>query len=118
PEHISSLDPDSLIVRTLRALERPLFMDDAAVVPQGIPDGNLRPILAIPILAQHELMGLVFYGNHEDGASPDPEEVSLLTRLTVAAANAYGAVEARQWRERAYALEESIRSLTTTPTSG
>jgi GAF domain-containing protein len=117
-ESITSLDHDSLIVRTLRALERPLFLDDAAVVPPGVPDGELRPILAIPILAQHELIGLVFYGNHHDGASPDPEEVSLLARLTSAAANAYGAVEAREWRERAHALEESIRSLTATPTSG
>ena len=116
-ENASSLDPDSLIVRTLRAIERPLFLDDAALMPAGFPEGDLRPILAIPILVQHELTGLVLYGNHRDGASPDPEEVSLLERLTVAAANAYGSVEARQWRERAHALEESIRNLTTAPAS-
>jgi hypothetical protein len=117
-ENVTSLDSDSLIVRTLRAIERPLFLDDADVIPAGIPDGDPRPILAIPILAHHELIGLAFYGNHVDGASPDPEEVSLLRRLAAAAANAYGAVEARQWRERANALEESLRSLAATPATG
>ncbi|MGA3037011.1 MAG: GAF domain-containing protein [Vulcanimicrobiaceae bacterium] len=114
----SSLDPDSLIIRTLRAIERPLFLDDAALMPAGFPEGVGRPILAIPILVQHELTGLVLYGNHRDGASPDPEEVSLLARLTASAANAYGAVEARQWRERAHTLEESIRSLSAAPSPG
>lgn len=108
---ISMLDPESLLVRTLRSVERPLFLDDAALVPQGFPTGALRPILAIPITAQHELLGVALYGNHPDGASPDPEEVSLLWRLTAAAATAYGTVEARQWRERAAMLEQSIRSL-------
>jgi hypothetical protein len=117
-ENITSVDPDSLLARTLRSVERPLFLDDIALVPTGFPEGVLRPILAIPITAQHELIGVALYGNHRDGASPDPEELSLLTRLTAAAANAYGAVEARQWRERANALEESIRSLTTAPSTG
>jgi hypothetical protein len=117
-ENVASVDPDSLLARTLRSLERPLFLDDVALVPSGFPEGVLRPILAIPITAQHELIGFALYGNHTDGASPDPEEVSLLARLTASAANAYGAVEARQWRERANALEESIRSLTTAPSTG
>jgi hypothetical protein len=56
-------------------------------------------------VTQHELTGFALYGNRADGASPDPEEVSLLARLAAAAGNAYGAVEARHWRERAAELE-------------
>ena len=75
-----------------------------------------RPLVGY-ILAAFAI-AVALYGSHTDGASPDPEEVSLLARLTASAANAYGAVEARQWRERANALEESIRPLTTAPSAG
>jgi hypothetical protein len=99
------IDEDSLLVRTLRALERPIFLDEVAVAHTAFPASIHRPILAIPIVTQHELTGFALYGNRADGASPDPEEVSLLARLAAAAGNAYGAVEARHWRERAAELE-------------
>ncbi len=100
----TSLSSDALLVRTLRALERPIFLDDVAVHYATFPEGDARPVLAIPIVAQHELIGFTLYGNRADGASPDPEEVALLARLAAAAGNAYGAVEARQWRARATQL--------------
>jgi hypothetical protein len=106
-----SVDDGSLLIRTLRSLERPVFLDDVAIVLSNVPLGAARPTLAIPIVAQHELIGFVLYGNHRDATSLDPEEVSLLTRLTAAAGNAYGAVEARRWRARAASLEESMRAM-------
>jgi len=107
-----TIGSDAVLVRTLRSLERPFFLDEAAISPESLLPGPRRPVLAIPITAQHELIGFVLYGNHYDGASPDPEEVSLLARLAAAAGNAYGAVEARQWRERVASLEESLREIT------
>ncbi|HVS45977.1 MAG TPA: hypothetical protein VMS32_04865 [Verrucomicrobiae bacterium] len=109
----TAIDADSILVRTLRALERPIFLDDVAIAPATFPSGAARPVIAVPIVAQHELTGFALYGNHRDGALPDPEEISLLARLTAAAGNAYGAVEARQWRERVATLEESIRGMAT-----
>jgi hypothetical protein len=100
-----SLSDDALLVRTLRALERPIFLDDVAVQYATFPGGAERPVLTIPIVAQHELIGFALYGNRADGASPDPEEIALLARLTAAAGSAYGAVEARRWRDRATELE-------------
>lgn len=100
-----NIDSDALLVRTLRSLERPTFLDEVAVEPEAFPLGEARPVLAVPIVAQHELVGFALYGNRADGASPDPEEVMLLARLAAAAGNAYGAVEARQWRARAAELE-------------
>jgi hypothetical protein len=117
-ENAIDVDPESLLVRSLRSLERAMFLDDAAIVPVNFPVGTQRPVLAIPIAAQHELIGFVLYGRHSDGASLDPEEVSLLTRLTSTASKAYGAVEARQWRERAAALEEAFRGLPSSPMPG
>ncbi|MGH7737931.1 MAG: hypothetical protein ACREMP_08735 [Candidatus Tyrphobacter sp.] len=96
---------DALLVRTLRSVERPIFLDEAALAPPLFPDGDARPVLAVPVNSEHELIGFALYGNRADGASPDPEEVALLARLAEAAGNAYGAVEARQWRARVAELE-------------
>jgi hypothetical protein len=111
----TSIDADSLLVRSLRSLERPFFLDEVGIVDASFPQGREMPALVIPIGSQHELIGFILYGNHIDGASPDPEEIALLARLATAAGNAYGAVEARQWRERAAALEASLRGIATAP---
>ena len=103
---------DSLLVRTLRSLERPIVLDDVAIVLDRVPAGAARPAIAIPIVTQHELIGFALFGNRRDGALPDPEEIGLLAKLCSAAGNAYGAVEAKQWRERAATLERSLASLT------
>ena len=105
----SSIDAESLLVRTLRAVERRVVLADLAISCAGLPAGAKAPILAIPIIAQHELIGFALYGNERDGASPDPTEVGLLGRLVSAASSAYGVVEARRWRRRASELEGSLR---------
>lgn len=106
-----SIADDSLLVRTLRALERPVVLEDVAIVVDNAPSGAARPAIAIPIVTQHELIGFALFGNRSDGALPDPEEIGLLAQLCSAAGNAYGAVEARQWRERAATLERSLATL-------
>lgn len=58
----------------------------------------------------HELLGFVLYGKHDDGSSPDPDEITLLQRLAHAAGIAYGNVESRRWRERATTLERALLS--------
>ncbi|HZY99802.1 MAG TPA: GAF domain-containing protein [Candidatus Baltobacteraceae bacterium] len=110
-ESTVSVADDSLLVRTLRSLERPIVLDDVAIVLDSAPSGAARPAIAIPIVTQHELIGFALFGNRRDGALPDPEEIGLLAKLCAAAGNAYGAVEARQWRERAATLERSLANL-------
>lgn len=110
-----NVQADSLLVRSLRSLERPFFLDEVAIQDGDFPKAARQPVLAIPIVAQHDLIGFVLYGNHTDGGSPDPEEIALLARLAAAAGNAYGAVEARQWRQRAAALEASLKELNAAP---
>jgi hypothetical protein len=104
----STIGVESLLVRTLRATEKPLFLSDYGVDVADSPCGSAQPALAFPLNAQHELIGFVLYGNHADGTTPDPDEVALLSRFVRASAAAYGAVEARNWRERAISLEASL----------
>ncbi len=109
---VSAIGDDSLLVTTLRSLERPIVLDDVAIDDQGFPHGALRPALAIPIVSQHELIGFALFGNRRDGALPDPEEIALLARLCHAAGNSYAMVQARRWREHAAALERSMAAMT------
>jgi|SRR5579884_257049 len=99
---------DSLLVTTLRSLERTIVLEDVAIHDDRFPQGELRPAFAIPVVSQHELVGFALFGNRNDGALPDPEEVALLARLCHAAGNGYAMVEARRWREHAAVLERSV----------
>ena len=110
PADTSPIGLESLLVRTLRAMEKPLFTSDYGVEVVDAPNGSAQPALAFPLNAQHELIGFVLYGNHLDGTTPDPDEVALLARLVHASAAAYGAVEARNWRERMISLEASLQA--------
>jgi hypothetical protein len=107
-----TIDSDALLVRSLRAIERPFFLDDAVITLADAPVGPHHPVLAIPVVAQHALVGFVLYGNHRDGSSPDPDETALLFRLARAAGVAYATVEARRWRERVASLERSLGTAT------
>ncbi len=109
------LDDESLLVRTLRAVERPLFLADLAIDEPALPSGPPAPALAIPIGTLHEVIGVVLYGNERDGGSPDPEIVALLRKLASAAGGAYTMVEARRWRERVAELERAIVGSSTQP---
>ncbi len=99
---------ETLLIRTLRAVERPLFLADLAIDEPALPSGPAAPALAIPIATLHEVLGVVLYGNDRDGGSPDPEIVALLAKLAAAAGSAYTMVEARRWRERVAELERTI----------
>jgi hypothetical protein len=103
-----TIDSDALLARSLRAMERPFFLDDAVIKLTNAPAGAQHPVLAIPVVAQHALVGFALYGNHRDGSSPDPDETALLLRLARAAGVAYASVEARRWRERVASLERSL----------
>lgn len=105
---VTEIGDDSMLVTTLRSLERPIVLDDVAITQAGFPHGALRPALAIPVFSQHELLGFALFGNRLDGALPDPEEIALLARLCGAAGNAYAMVEARRLREHAASLERLL----------
>jgi hypothetical protein len=94
----SSLDENSLLVRTVRAQERTLFIADLGIVDPTLPAGEQGPAVAVPIATQHTLLGIALYGNVLDGGSPDPEILELLGRLCSSAAAAYTNVESRELR--------------------
>jgi len=100
-----SLDDESVLVRELTALEKPIFLSDLAIRLPAAPEGSAQPVLACPISTQHELLGVVLYGNGPDDAAVDPDEVQMLALMANTAAVAYRVIEAQHLRERVTALE-------------
>jgi hypothetical protein len=107
-EHVASLTADSLLVRYLQANHEPLTLDDAQLLPAGTPGGAGLPVLAIPIMNQHELAAVVLYGAHTNYTLLDPDEIELLHALAKAAATSHQQVRiAVLMREKAAAEREA-----------
>jgi hypothetical protein len=83
-----------------------VVLADAGIREDTFPAGNARPDIAIPIVVRHEFLGLALYGRRNDDAPLDPEEREMVGRLVAAAALAYDAIEAAEWRRRALALQQ------------
>jgi hypothetical protein len=98
------LSADHLLLRTLCAEERPVILADAGIRDNAFPKGKTSPDIAIPIIVRHEFLGFALYGHRGDDAVLDPEEHKMLVRLVAAAASAYDAIDAAEWRRRAIAL--------------
>jgi GAF domain len=105
------LDPESLLVRALVAEERTVFLDEQGIGEPAFPHGAAVPDLAIPLIVRHELIGLVLYGHRAGEGILDPEERALLERLARAAASAYDAIEAAEWRRLALAAQERLPAI-------
>jgi len=54
---------------------------------------------------RHDFLGVALYGHRPEDQGRDPEDVAQLERLVAAAAAAYDAVDAAEWRRRALALQ-------------
>ena len=99
-DHLKQLDAEALLVRHFQDEHEPLKLNGPAWLPDSTPGGAALPVLAIPIVNQHELTAVVLYGAHTNATLPDPDEVVLLQALAKAAATSHQRVRiATQTRE-------------------
>jgi hypothetical protein len=110
-ESTPHFDDDDLIVRTLRAGEKIVVLDESGIQDDRFPLGDARPDIVIPLAIRHELRGFLFYGHRTGGATLDPEERGLLERLSQHAATAYDAIEADAYRTEALHLRALVGPL-------
>jgi len=96
----NALDENSLLVRTIRAAQRPFFLADVGIADSLLGDGDATPILAVPIERKQFFVGFALYGREADGTAPDPEIIAHLAELAAAAATTFELVEARSWQKR------------------
>lgn len=100
----SMFGSDTLIVH-LRAELEPLDLSTLHLDGRRIPDGLAQPLVALPLVVRHELLGFALYSGHRGGEALDPDEIAALQRLVHAAAGAYDHIEAMSRRRRIETLE-------------
>jgi hypothetical protein len=98
------LTPDDPLVLHLLAEGAPVRLADVIWPSEELPNtGNA--VLAMPIMLRDELVTIVLYGPHRNGADIDPDEVRSLVRLGESAGAAYDHIEARILRDRVESLK-------------
>lgn len=90
-------DDNDALVRFLRTDEEPVWLDQLRAASSRHIDDIY--VVAIPVTLRHEIVAIVLYGAHRNGAQLDPEEMELLRHLAHEAAHAYDHVEAERARE-------------------
>jgi GAF domain len=86
---VSALTRDDHLVICLLAELEPVDIPHIRWPRSDIPGGLEQPLLAVPVVLRHELLGFVLYGGHTGGEAIDPDERRTLVSLAQAAAGAY-----------------------------
>ncbi len=101
------LDPNDPLLKPAHA-HRPYDVDVAAAARNHLPDGPMRPILAVPVGDRLRCLGLALYGPHATGNALSHEERSMLAELADKAASAFMQINDAQLRRRIAALEAEL----------
>ncbi len=94
-EHTARLARDDHLVVNLMAELQPVDLADVRWPGGSLPGGLRQPLIAIPLVARHEMLGFVLYGGHNGGEAIDPDERQTLVHLADAATTAYEHVQSK-----------------------
>jgi hypothetical protein len=101
------LDPNDPLLETAHA-HRPYDLDPAAATRDHLPEGLMRPILAVPVGDRLRCLALALYGPHATGNALSHEERSMLAELADKAASAFMQINDDQLRRRIATLEREL----------
>ena len=104
------LDPNDPLLEPART-HRPYDVDPAAATRHHLPDGLMRPILAVPVGDRLRCLGLALYGPHATGNALSHEERSMLAELADKAASAFMQINDDQLRSQIVTLERELAEL-------
>jgi len=108
------IDGDDLLLIQLAAELQPISLYRADYDRRWMPEGAAHPALAMPVSVRNDLRAFALYGPHQRGDDLDPDEVSVLNSLSVAASSAMDHVEAAELRrkiENVGELEREVEAL-------
>ena len=106
-----TLDLDDPMLEGAHA-HQPYDVADDAATRNDLPDGLMRPILAVPVGDRLRCLGLALYGPHATGNALSHDERSMLAELADKAASALMKLGDEQLRRRIAALESELESIT------
>ncbi len=104
-----TLGPNDKLVLHLQSLREPLRVAEIRWSIHRMPTDAAYPSVALPINVRNELVAFTLYGVHQNNADLDPDEISMIDKLSVAAGTAYDHLEAAAMRQRIRNLEEEVR---------
>jgi hypothetical protein len=105
-----TLDPNDPMLERARG-HRPYDVDDDAAARNDLPDGLMRPILAVPVGDRLRCLGLALYGPHATGNALSHDERSMLAELADKAASALMKLSDEQLRHRIAVLESELDTI-------
>jgi hypothetical protein len=106
-EAARTLDPSDPLLKSAHA-HRPYDVDFAAATRNQLPNGLMRPILAVPVGDSLRCLGLALYGPHATGNALSHEERSMLAELADKAASVFMQINDDQLRCRITTLEREL----------
>ncbi len=110
---LEEVEHDDPLALALEAGQEPLRLSDMGWGPAALPARNCHPAFAMPLVVRRQLVGMVLYGAHRNGADLDPEEVKSLCDLAVAAAAAYDHLRAEALTDEVQALKTQLAAMQT-----
>jgi hypothetical protein len=105
-----TLDPNDPMLERAHA-QRPYDVSEEAAARDDLPDGLMRPILAVPVGDRLRCLGLALYGPHATGNALSHDERSMLAELAEKAASALMKLSDEQLRSRIVALETELETI-------
>ncbi len=95
----TELATDDPLILHLQAERGAIRLSELHWARHDAPGNAARPSLALPIVVRHELNAIALFGGHRGGEDFDPDELSWLNSLAVAAGAAYDHLEADALRQ-------------------
>lgn len=102
---------DDALVAQLRAVQQPLDLRNADWHPDGLPEGEKAPALAVQVLMRGEVFAIALYGRHVSGAEISGDEKELLHSVAANAAAAFDHLDAERTRREIEALRSENAAL-------
>jgi hypothetical protein len=104
------LDPGDPMLEPAHA-HRPFNLNARAAARNHLPDGLMRPIVAVPVGDRLRCLALALYGPHVTGNDLSHDERAMLAELADKAASVFSKLNEDELRQRIVALESELGSI-------
>jgi len=105
-----TIDPGAPMLKALHT-RHPFSVNAQAAHCEGLPDGLMRPILAVPVGDRLRCLALALYGPHASGTDLNRDERSMLAELADVAASALMKLDHDQLCQRVASLESDLKAV-------
>jgi hypothetical protein len=104
------LEPTDPILEAVSA-RRPYDLNTQALAQHHVPDGLMRPVVAVPVGDQLRCLAVALYGPHASGNDLSHDERAMLAELANKAASVFMKLDDDQLRQRIALLESELAAL-------